>query len=226
MPSPHPAEFRRRAVELARQGDKPLLQLAKDLGVSRSCLQNWLRQADADDNAGPGDRLTSAEKKELADDRIPVAVACRVLQVSTSGYYEWLGRPEPPRELRNKELSKMIRQIHADSRGSYGSPRVHAELTLGLGEQVNRKRVEQLMRAAGLQGIYRRKGRRSLVNQATEEDLVQRRFDVEAPDRLWLTDITEHPTREESCIAPPSWTPIHDASSAGPSTHDRIQISW
>ncbi|MFB4273409.1 transposase [Nonomuraea sp. GTA35] len=67
MPSPHPAEFRRRAVELARQGDKPLPQLAKDLGVSRSCLQNWLRQADADDNAGTGDRLTSTEKKELAE---------------------------------------------------------------------------------------------------------------------------------------------------------------
>lgn len=123
-------------------------------------------------------------------------MACRVLQVSTSGYYEWLGRPESLRELRNEELTKMIRQIHADSRGSYGSPRVHAELTLGLGEEVNRKRVERLMRVAGLQGVYRRKGRRNLVNQATEEDLVQRRFDVEAPDRLWLTDITEHPTDE------------------------------
>ncbi|MFI6744550.1 IS3 family transposase [Nonomuraea sp. NPDC050451] len=134
--------------------------------------------------------------RELADDHIPVAVACRVLRVSTSGYYDWLGRPEPPRALRNKELTKIIRQVHADSRGSYGSPRVHAELTLGLGEKVNRKRVERLMREAGLQGVYRRKGRRNLVNQATEEDLVQRGFDVEAPDRLWLTDITEHPTGE------------------------------
>jgi putative transposase len=123
-------------------------------------------------------------------------VACRVLNVSTSGYYDWLGRPEPPRELRNKELTKMIHRIHAESRGSYGSPRVHAELTLGLGEKVNRKRVERLMRAAGLQGAYRRRGRRNLVNQATEEDLVQRRFDVGAPDVLWVTDITEHPSRE------------------------------
>ncbi|TDC72685.1 IS3 family transposase [Actinomadura sp. 7K507] len=134
--------------------------------------------------------------RELAADSIPVAVACRVLNVSTSGYYDWLGRTEPPRALRNKELTKMIREIHADSRGSYGSPRVHAELTLGLGEQVNRKRVERLMRHAGLQGVYRRKGRRNLVHQATEEDLVQRRFDVAGPDRLWLTDITEHPTGE------------------------------
>ncbi|GGU90272.1 transposase [Actinomadura cremea] len=118
------------------------------------------------------------------------------MNVSTSGYYDWLGRPEPPRALRNQELMKMIREIHADSRGSYGSPRVHAELTLGLGERVNRKRVERLMRHAGLQGVYRRRGRRNPVHQATEEDLVQRRFVVAGPDRLWLTDITEHPTEE------------------------------
>lgn len=65
MPAPHPPEFRRRAVELARQGDKSLIELAKDLGISRSCLQNWMRQADIDDN-GDRERLTSSEKKELA----------------------------------------------------------------------------------------------------------------------------------------------------------------
>lgn len=123
-------------------------------------------------------------------------MACRVLNISKSGYYDWLGRPESPRQLRNKELTKMIEAIHTESRGSYGSPRVHAELRIGLGEKVNRKRVERLMRQAGIQGAYRRRGRRNLVNQATEEDLVRRRFDVEAPDRLWLTDITEHPTNE------------------------------
>ncbi|WP_285697098.1 IS3 family transposase [Actinomadura sp. NBRC 104412] len=123
-----------------------------------------------------------------------------MLNESTSGYHDWLGQPEPPRTLRNKELTKMIRQIHAESRGGYGSPRVHAELTLGLGERVSRKRVERLMRAAGLQGLYRRRGRRNLVHQVTEEDLVQRRFDVAAPDRLWLTDITEHPTAEGETV--------------------------
>ncbi len=90
----------------------------------------------------------------------------------------------------------MIHRIHGESRGSYGSPRIHAELTLGLGEKVNHKRVERLMRVAGLQGVYRRRGRRNLVNQATEEDLVQRRFAVDTPDALWLTDITEHPSGE------------------------------
>jgi putative transposase len=135
-------------------------------------------------------------RRELAADGIPVAVTCRVLKVSKSGYYEWFGRPEPPRQLRNKELTKMIRVIHADSRGSYGSPRVHAELRFGLGEEVNRKRVEPLMREAGPAGVYRRRGRRNLAGAATDEDLVQRRFDVAAPDRLWPTGITEHPTND------------------------------
>lgn len=70
MPAPHPPEFRQRAVELARQGDKPVAKLARDLGISESCLRNWMAQADADDaGAGGGDsgRLTSVEKKELAE---------------------------------------------------------------------------------------------------------------------------------------------------------------
>lgn len=66
MPAPHPPEFRRRAVELARLGDKPVAVLAKDLGISESCLRNWMAQADADEN-GSGVRLTSAEKQELAE---------------------------------------------------------------------------------------------------------------------------------------------------------------
>jgi putative transposase len=145
-------------------------------------------------------------------------VACRVLKVSKSGYYDWLGRPESPRELRNKELTKMIREIHVESRGSYGSPRVHAELTLGLGVQVNRKRVERLMRQAGLQGIYRRRrGGTTIRNPAdqTADDLVKRVFTVEGPNRLWLTDITEHPTGEGKLYA----AAVMDA-------HSRRIIGW
>jgi transposase len=66
MPAPHPPEFRRRAVELARQGETPIAELAKNLGISESCLRNWMAAADADDN-GSSARLTSAEKKELAE---------------------------------------------------------------------------------------------------------------------------------------------------------------
>jgi len=66
MPAPHPPEFRQRAVELARQGTAPVAKVAKDLGISESCLRNWMAQADADDN-GSQVKLTSAEKKELAE---------------------------------------------------------------------------------------------------------------------------------------------------------------
>jgi putative transposase len=91
---------------------------------------------------------------ELADD---VAVACRLLGVSRSGYYEWNNRPPSARDEENELLLKHITQIHADSRDSYGSPRVHAELTLGLGLVVNEKRVARLMRQAGIRGLYVRR---------------------------------------------------------------------
>jgi putative transposase len=116
--------------------------------------------------------------------------------VSRSGYYDWLGRPPCARDETNSLLLKHIQEVHAESRGTYGWPRVHAELTLGLGLPVNHKRVARLMRQAGLQGLYRRRYRRGPTGPATEDDLVQRRFTVDAPNRLWLTDITEHPTRE------------------------------
>ena len=82
------------------------------------------------------------------------------------------------------------------SRGSYGAPRVHAELRLGQGVRCGRKRVARLMRSAGLHGIYRRRGRHARPAPAVHDDLVRRRFVADASDRLWLTDITEHPTRE------------------------------
>src|SRR3954452_5575462 len=66
MPAPHPVEFRQRAVELARTGDKPVAALAKDLGISESCLRNWIAQADTDQD-GSAVRLSSVEKKELTE---------------------------------------------------------------------------------------------------------------------------------------------------------------
>lgn len=66
MPAPHPPEFRQRAVELARQGAAPVSKIAKDLGISDSCLRNWMHQADADENPG-GERLSGGEKREFAE---------------------------------------------------------------------------------------------------------------------------------------------------------------
>jgi putative transposase len=96
-------------------------------------------------------------------------------------------------------LLKHIRDIHEQSRGTYGWPRVHAELVLGMGLDVNHKRVARLMREAGIQGLYRRRRSRTTVRNPADqpaEDLVNRQFTVEGPNRLWLTDITEHPTEE------------------------------
>ncbi|HJT92527.1 MAG TPA: IS3 family transposase [Mycobacterium sp.] len=128
-----------------------------------------------------------------------VAVACRVLNVSRSGYYEWLSRLDSPRRQENKLLLKQIKQIHEESRGTYGSPRVHAELSLGLGLPVNLKRVARLMREAGIQGLYRRRQRGCTVRDPDaqpSDDLVNRQFTVDAANVLWITDITEHPTTE------------------------------
>ena len=126
-------------------------------------------------------------------------MACRVLEVSRSGYYDWCSRPASPRDQENELLLKHIKRINADSRETYGSPRVHAELTLGLGLLVNLKRVARLMRQAGIQGLYRRRRRGCTVRDpdaAPGSDLVNRDFTVTEPNRLWVTDITEHPTKE------------------------------
>jgi putative transposase len=134
--------------------------------------------------------------QELAADGVRVAVACRMLGVSASGYYECRGRPPSLRAVADEALSVQVREIHACSRGTYGVPRVHAELRLGRGVRCGRKRVARLMRAARLYGIYVRRRRRSCPAPPVHDDLVRRRFVADAPDRLWLTDITEHPTRE------------------------------
>jgi putative transposase len=129
----------------------------------------------------------------LAADGVPVAVACRVLGVSRAGYYESRSRPPSARAVADAQLGAAITAIHADSRGSYGAPRVHAELSMGLGVRCGRKRVARLMRLAGLPGIcHRRKRRGWRPDPATHADLVQRRFTADGPDRLWFTDITQH----------------------------------
>lgn len=85
-----------------------------------------------------------------------------------------------------------IREVHQQSRGTYGAPRVHAELRLGLGIRCGRKRVARLMRADGLQSVCHRRKHGHVPLPATHEDLVKRQFRADGPDRLWFTDITQH----------------------------------
>jgi putative transposase len=132
----------------------------------------------------------------MAADGLSVQVACRVLGVSASGYYAWRKRPLSARAVRHAWLTDRIRVVHAGSRGTYGARRVHAELVLGQGISVGHQAVERLMRVAGIQGLSGRPRYRKSTPQAAASDLVGRKFAREAPDRLWVTDITEHPTRE------------------------------
>lgn len=133
-------------------------------------------------------RFIAAEKA-----RHRVAMLCRVLGVSRAGYYAWRGRPPSARARADGELTGRIRQIHATSRGTYGSPRVHAELRAA-GVCCGRRRVARLMRAAGLVGCPRRRRQpRTTIAAppaARAPDLVQRAFRPPAPDRLWVADIT------------------------------------
>ena len=122
----------------------------------------------------------------------PVATMCRVLGVSTSGYYAWLKRQSSQRSREDAILTDRIRWIHLRSRGTYGSPRIHAELR-DEGVHVSRKRVARLMRAAGLQGVSRRKSTRTTIRQPGAQrapDLVKRDFTVDGPNKLWVADIT------------------------------------
>jgi putative transposase len=121
----------------------------------------------------------------------------RVLEVSRSGYYAWRARPPSHRSVVDAGLSVTISQIHASSRGTYGAPRVHAELTADHGVRCGRKRVTRLMRHAGLVGCHRRRAQRTTRRDDTvapAPDLVHRSFAISAPDRLWVADITYLPT--------------------------------
>ena len=132
----------------------------------------------------------------IAAEELPVEVACRVLGVSVSGYYAWLHRAPSVRSLRHTWLTEHIARAHRESRGTYGVRRVHAELTLRHGISVGREAVARLMRLAGLEGISGRPRYRHVPAVATAEDRVQRQFRRDGRDQLWVTDITEHATRE------------------------------
>lgn len=111
------------------------------------------------------------------------------MKVSTSGFYSWLANPVSDKEMADALLTNAISDIHAMSRRSYGSPRVHAKLRLGQGTNCSRKRVERLMREAHISAIYRRKNKgctRRDPGAEPADDLVGRCFDPTAPDRRRL----------------------------------------
>jgi len=129
----------------------------------------------------------------------PVKTCCRVLRVSRSGYYAWLRRKPSSRQQRRDTLAKKIGQVHQDNRGVYGSPRVHYALR-AKGVDVCENTVAKIMREEGL----RAKTRRRFVPRTTDsrhdnpiaENLLDRQFEADAPDRKWVVDITYIATAE------------------------------
>ena len=122
---------------------------------------------------------------------------CRVLGVSRAGFHAWAGRSLSARAAADARLEQRIRAIHRASRGTYGVPRIHAELA-DEGLRVGRKRIARLMRQAGLVGVHRRRRARVVARSEVRvlaPDLIRRNFRAAGPNRLWVADITYLPTQ-------------------------------
>jgi len=137
-------------------------------------------------------RFIDAEKANY-----PVRMMCRLLGVSPSGYYAWVLRPMSTRELQDQMLLVLVKESHERSRNTYGSPRIHADLTdAGIG--IGRKRVARLMCRAGIRGAYRRRRHKTTFRDGTAPaaDLVNRQFKASEPNKLWVADIKQIDTGE------------------------------
>ncbi|UOQ56388.1 IS3 family transposase [Leucobacter allii] len=232
-------EFKRDAVALVESGVAQK-QVSRDLGISRSAIQAWVRDARFQSHGitpptDPAERreMTAALKRireleqenevlrraaaylsqvhinapkmiyplvqELAATgarvRVPVAVTCRVLGFSHQGYYQWLCRPQSPREIEEAHLIGVLRELHADD--PEGGYRVLADDLHDLGYEISERRVWRLCKIAGLQSVIsKRKRRYREAGAPVGDDLVQREFTADRLDEKWLVDITEHWTGE------------------------------
>jgi putative transposase len=138
-------------------------------------------------------RFIQAEKASF-----PIELMCRLLEVSRSGFYAWQRRGHSGRAERDRELVHQIGQIYQRSRGTYGSPRIWAELR-ARGQNCSSKRVARLMKQQGLSARRRRVKMRttdSAHQQPVAPERLGRHFEAERPNEVWVTDITYIPTRE------------------------------
>jgi transposase InsO family protein/transposase-like protein len=135
---------------------------------------------------------------------------CRLLRVAPSGFFRWRSKPPSDRAIRRAWLTDVIGQIHERSRRTYGHRRIRAELDDAYGQRVNKKLIQAIMRQLGIAGLpARRRAKPNLAHRATTADLVNRDFHRDGPNQLWMTDITEHPTREGKvycCVVLDAWS--------------------
>jgi putative transposase len=151
------------------------------------------------------------------DQEFKTLLLCRVLGVSRSGYYAWLKRPPSERERADQELAQLIRATHQRSRGTYGSPRIHAELK-AQGRKVGRKRVARLMRCAALAARQRRRFKvttRALPGRPVAPNVLKQQFSAQGPNEKWLADVTYIPTQE-------GWLYL----AAVLDVHSRLIVGW
>ncbi|MEO5316932.1 IS3 family transposase [Pseudarthrobacter sp. CC12] len=232
MPTAYGAEFRQDVIDVARKGEAPLTQIAKDFGLSVTTLKRWIAIAERKESgAGPAaaesaemrelkkrNRLLEQENEilrraaaylardinpkmiyplvtDLAADGVPVAVTCRVLGFSKQGYYRWKASPVTDRDWVDAHLVNAALDIHADD-PAFGYRFIADELP-EKGITAGENRVQRLCRDHGIWSVFSKKrGLNRKPGPPVHDDLVERDFTAEAPNELWLTDITEHPTAE------------------------------
>jgi transposase InsO family protein len=127
-----------------------------------------------------------------------VATMCRVLEVSKSGYYDWLNRPESSRSKRHRYLITKIRQIHIDNRQIYGSPRIHGEL-VAQGEKVGKNTVAYLMHKHNIQSKVHKRFIATTDSRNTKKpagNILNQQFRAQRPNQKWVSDVTFIPTKE------------------------------
>ncbi|MFJ6281931.1 IS3 family transposase [Pseudarthrobacter oxydans] len=232
MPTAYGAEFRQDVIDVARKGEAPLTQIAKDFGLSVTTLKRWIAIAERKETgAGPAatesaemrelkkrNRLLEQENEilrraaaylardinpkmtyplvtDLAADGVPVAVTCRVLGFSKQGYYRWRASPVTERDWVDAHLVNAALDIHADD-PAFGYRFIADELP-EKGIVAGENRVQRLCRNHGIWSVFSKKrGLNRRPGPPVHDDLVDRDFTAAAPNELWLTDITEHPTAE------------------------------
>ncbi|WP_307055902.1 IS3 family transposase [Arthrobacter bambusae] len=232
MPTAYGAEFRQDVIDVARKGEAPLAQIAKDFGLSVTTLKRWIAIAERKESgAGPvaaesaevrelkkRNRLLEQENEilrraaaylardinpkmiyplvtDLAAEGVPVAVTCRVLGFSKQGYYRWKASPVTERDWIDAHLVNAAVDIHAED-PAFGYRFIADELP-EKGITAGENKVQRLCRDHGIWSVFSKKrGLNRKPGPPVHDDLVERDFTAAAPNELWLTDITEHPTAE------------------------------
>lgn len=127
---------------------------------------------------------------------------CRILGISRASYYKWVHYQPSELELENEQLKREIESIYHKYNGIYGYRRIYIYIRLKLGKQVNRKRIYCLMKELNLKAVIRQKRKpyRRSTPQITSENKLNRQFDIDTPNKVWLTDVTEFKIKDGSKI--------------------------